>query len=341
MSQEGRNKKRKAEISESVFWSMPSLVHHCVSPYLLSWKDHRSLACSTASLWRFYRQYDTSTRVMFMGVTWPKETRDKVLLESGDARCVQWLWERLFPRTRFGDLVHTFCLAGARIGSLDMIQRYSKLIKHPPSLSIINQDVLEALCKNKWEQCALYILKTIPVDTSDRLFWFKLLVRITPYVHQAPNLFKTLYDKFAPSVETDMEKGVLYASCLLTCCRLGDLMDIRAFEWLWTRKSDEHCESWWINSFLDQTMDLLEAEGDSSRTSSMISRYPRIFKHFFSQHYNEKKEKDGTVVLKFKKSDTALRIGPSDENEQVLVELRMSRDGTVVSMAFSLPIHCL
>jgi hypothetical protein len=351
MSCEGLTRRRKRRFIDdddsgemSSFWNMSDVVFSHLSCYLTDWYDHRRLACSKASLWRYYRTRDPSTCIMFFFYKMPvsKEVSHQFIVESGDARCMQWLWNRKLKTTLSEKIAPLFCFSAAIHGRLDLIRHYGTYL-NDATRPMTHNKVLRRLCRKAGNDQVVMSYIERPLHISDATqpkssYFASCLLNISPCVHNVPETFQMLLHSIVADTKDDKFDDII-AVCLVPAC-IEDGFDIEGFKFLWKRKSDSLDEATWINRFFMDAVIFIQAHLDDTGGSiNVLRRLPVLLRCVFADHCIISKEADNSV--KWSCCGLALNMYPPNERGVVLVAMSFYAKSTRFSYGFDIPESCL
>lgn len=354
MSEEGLLKKRKvgeeeeeetlvssASSSVITFFSMLDLVHHNVSPFLVSWADHRALACTTAALWRYYKRIDDSTRVMFFFYgqypTASLRVRDTFLMDSRDMRCIHWLWDKRRRNTLVSMLAREFCKAGARAGSTNAILRYVGYLNAAEIQSGFGHQIFRTLCKyghDEEAQAHLLANRWKPTEESAERYVSKLSIVMAPFAHLVPKTFATI-KLCLMALQKNFKDESFYIFFLVNACSGNAGYDTRAFDWVWNQLPPGlHTPKEWGILFFKDIFETIEFEPFRHQTIRILSRIPAIVKNHFLE-FTKFSDRTTTVTL----SNVTLSFShlPPDAKGETLVSFVFFVNGMRISRSFTMP----
>lgn len=348
MSEKGLvGKKREREVESlptddddkaSVLFSMPDVVHRYVSPYLTQWSDHRALACTTPGLWRYYRQHDESTRVMFLFYRVVSPTSQKIheryIRESGDARCVLWLWEKRKRTHRTHNLARDFCLCAARSGSIELVELFFSFLE-PIEKPVARRRIFETLCKYGRDKAAMAIISNLAEERD----FLQFSITLAGYVHKVPNAFQFVLKL----VEGGGDKDAFLAMCLFNSCVIPSGYDIEAFEWLWNYCINVAGKTaqWCMERILDDLAVDIE-DGFFSKYTAVLGRLPVIFRRFLAEFCPKPTSgSEGGIVWNLREQVILHVSEPKDDDDEVTVNCVFLRPNLRLSRTLKIPKACI
>lgn len=333
----------EAAPAANTFFCMPDVVQRYVSPHLLDWSDHRALACTTASLWRYYQRNDHSTRVMFFmycnafASFISRHTQDRLLLESGDLRCIEWLWLRRKRHARAHNVAGNFCLTAARCGHIEVFQRFAPRVE-PVYVRSLTRKAFTKTCKYGRDDAAIWLLSH-PIGTSfwQVQEWVQFVMLMSGNAHKVPKTFEFLLHVM--HVQHNWTERHFLTTCLLNACFLPGY-DVSGFAWVWERCLANGMEKRELmTATFNDLMANLEGELFTPNTTQQLGRLPAICRLFFAE-FCVTECNENTVCWTLPNNQLSIRVDSlsSDEAEVVFVfrqpNLRMTR-------ALRIPKTCL
>lgn len=295
-AEEGRSKRKRDELFCSdgqdqttavrVFFGMPDVVHYYVSPYLKDWKDHWALACVTPVLWRYYHAVDRSTQVMFylykapFGLT--NHLKNRWIMDSGDMRIMEWLWNKKRRYHLTSQLAKDFCLGGARSGSIEIIRRFVPYVA-PEALFNVTLHIFQALCKYGWDDVAIQWLSLQKQLSKRDVIAFSVV--LANCANKVPKTFDFLKRTFLAIPEAGFTEKKFLLLCLLNSCMLKLQDGIESFGVIW-----QQClacgmdKRGLMEDFLRDLLESIEGEIFSTRYSTTLERLPLLCKTYFQEY---------------------------------------------------------
>lgn len=268
------------------FFGMPDVVHYYVSPFLKDWKDHWALARVTSALWRYYHAVDRSTRVMFYLHNVPfgptNHLKNRWIMDSGDMRLMEWLWNKKRHYHLTSHLAKDFCLGGARTGSIDIIRRFVPHVA-PEALFNITLHIFQALCKFGWDDAAIQWLSLQQQLSKRDVIAFSVVM--ANHANRVPKTFDFLKRAFLAIPEVGFTEKKFLLLCLLNSCMLKLQDGIEAFGLIWQQCLDCGMDKRELmNDFLRDLLESIEGEMFSTRYSTTLERLPLLCKIYFQEY---------------------------------------------------------
>lgn len=377
MSQEGRTKKREREeetaalihnddgdsagtfrVPAATFFNMPDVVHGHVSPYLTAWSDHRALACTTPGLWRYYQRHDHSTQIMFLlhhhhhqrVVSATRRTRDILLRESGDIRCIEWLWNQKKSKARATDLAVSFCKTAARCGHAEVLLRFAPYVEKVYQHSLIRKS-FATLCKHGRDEAAVTLLRSpLVVATAGNAAtaafeWTKYVIIAAGHLQRIPKTREFLWLLMSQGIYNWTEEHFLL-TCLFNSCTTARGYDIDdGFTWIWAQCLARGMgEKWLASSFLEDLMTQMATDMFSPAQTSVLRRLPAIVRRFFADMCFVETElitRAEVWRLHHQHNQTiTIKLFPPDELDEQMVLFIFQRPDLRASRNLKLPANC-